>query len=697
MKKKSLIALLAVASMILVGCGKGKKPSSSETSETEPPTEETSTGGETSGGEQVTHQNPFVSSVENPTTTRQYREEFDEMIEDFSSATPSGETTGEFNKSFLRVLVDSADVNEPTSPDAAIYKMATGNYQIASFEGIGFRMRKVGNGFLNLSNLVLGLRGDDAFKVFGINLAEALNPDGEPLPELTSEFQDVIVAPGQSIEDANTVYELAAGGNSETKVLDQILGFHLFALDEECSAVVEIEKVFLVNAGEVTDLDVFAREDVTRADPTCWWRGSTGFIVQKGVTLDGGKKYTTKAVEKGEYENLVMNVMGDTSGLKLNGVAYSALKDDQERPLTGAVNGAFYSYVINLSKSNMALADGKFVFESTTPVVISKLFLSNLVNEAPASEYPAIDIANASYVTKFDFNVEKGTFKTNYDDAVLDTRVTDAGLNYVISYAGNEHLESKNGQLTIEGGSYDYANIVIGSNAVAEGKQYLVFAYKSEGNLAGLRVKCGSNPEVWAPNWVADAGLPSIPTELGYPYVTEGGFKLAIIDLARSGFAAWNNEVIIYYTGAEDLVIDSIFFANKYVPEAKIEETTMYEVNVPASADDYAYVGGYDLPADAKYVHIVTTATAENLLRFEGNNGARWMNQGQLIGIDGNAIADGATDFIIDLAASNIKAVGETSPFHTHSHPGEGFHIEVSLYTVLVDGSYEHLLSGYAG
>ena len=315
MKKKSLIALLAVASMILVGCGKGKKPSSSETSETEPPTEETSTGGETSGGEQVTHQNPFVSTVENPTTTRQYREEFDEMIEDFSSATPSGETTGEFNKSFLRVLVDSADVNEPTSPDAAIYKMSRGNYQIASFEGIGFRMRKVGNGFLNLSNLVLGLRGDDAFKVFGINLAEALNPDGEPLPELTSEFQDVIVSPGQSIEDANTVYELAAGGNSETNVLDQILGFHLFALDEECSAVVEIEKVFLVNAGEVTDLDVFAREDVTRADPTCWWRGSTGFIVQKGVTLDGGKKYTTKAVEKGEYENLVMNVMGDTSGL----------------------------------------------------------------------------------------------------------------------------------------------------------------------------------------------------------------------------------------------------------------------------------------------------------------------------------------------------------------------------------------------
>ena len=67
--------------------------------------------------------------------------------------------------------------------------MATGTHAIQSYEGIGFRIRKVGEGTLDLGNLVLGLRGDDAFKVFELPLADAVNPDGEPLEELTEESQ----------------------------------------------------------------------------------------------------------------------------------------------------------------------------------------------------------------------------------------------------------------------------------------------------------------------------------------------------------------------------------------------------------------------------------------------------------------------------------------------------------------------------
>ena len=58
----------------------------------------------------VNHQTPFVTTVENPSVTRAYNEDFDAMLEDFSSETPNGTTTGVFNKSFLRVLVDSEDV-----------------------------------------------------------------------------------------------------------------------------------------------------------------------------------------------------------------------------------------------------------------------------------------------------------------------------------------------------------------------------------------------------------------------------------------------------------------------------------------------------------------------------------------------------------------------------------------------------------
>ena len=624
----------------------------------------------------IDHQDPFVGTVTNPSETRAFREEFDGMIEDFSGATPSGTTTGVYNKSFLRVLVDSADEHKPTSPDASIYKMATGAYPIENYEGIGFRMRKVGNGALNLSNLVLGLRGDDAWKVFPLKLSEALDPDGEALPELTAEFQDVVIAPGQSIEDANTVYELLNGTPSETKVLDKILGFHLYALNEECSAVVEIEEVFLVNAGEKTSLDTFAREKPSQTDPSCWWRDSTGFIVQKGVTLNN-KSYTTKAIELGEYQNLVISVLGDTSGLKINNVAYSALKDNNNAALTGAVNGAFYSYVINLTNSGLALSEGKFVIESTTEVVISKLFLTNLVNEVPLTEYPKIDLAGGSYISKFDFTMAKGSIKASYEEAVADQRVIDAGLNYVISYTGASEIAIDGNDLVFSGGTYDFANLVIGSNAVV--KDYLVIAVKSGANLSEFRIKLGQSEILYANQWLAGAGLPSVPeNHASYPYV-KGDYELLVIDLARSGFASVNNEIQMWYTGAEDLAIGAILFADAYKADAIISGELLNNFDV-AAGSGYGYVGASNVEG-LKYVKIETTAVAANDLRFGTGGGIVYLASGNLIDADGKNVPATATTFTIDLQASGIE-LGDGAWFHIHSTLGEAFNIKVNSYIV---------------
>ncbi len=654
MKKKNLIVLLASMGLLLASCGKQPEPEP----EPEPgpePVEPT---------EGIDHQSPFVKTVENPSVTRAFRDDFDLMIEDFSSETPSGEksTSAVYNKSTLRVLVDSEDVDEPKSPDAAIYKMATGSYEIHNFEGIGFKMRKVGNGELNLSNLVLGLRGDDAFKVYPINLANAKDADGENLPELTSEFQDFVIAPGLSIEEANTVYELAAGGASDTKVLDKILGFHLYALDEECSAVVEIEEVYLINAGDKTFLDTFGRENVGQADTTCWWRGSTGFIVQQGVTLNNAT-YTTKAIELGEYQNLVMNVSGDTTGLKINNIAYASLKDSENATLTGAVNGAFYSYVINLTNSELALSEGKFVIESTTEVVISQLFLTNLQTELPAEDYPYIDTLNASYVTDFEFTIAKGTVKTNYDDAVADTRVTDTGLNYMISYNNGSEIEVDGHDLVISGGEYDYANLVIGSNANASSK-YLVMAIKANAKPSGLRIKLGNAAsEVWVNDMLADAGLPSWSDAANYPYVTADGYKLVIVDLERSGQSGGNNEVQLWYTGTEDLKIGSIFFCNAYKPDAIITENTLNTFNIEAG-EGYAYVGNVNV-SGLRYLKIETTATSANALRFGLGGQDISIASGKLVDADGETVLATATEFTLDLVESHI--VLDNDLFHIHS------------------------------
>ena len=139
----------------------------------------------------IEHLDALVSDIENPSKTREYKSDYDEMLDDFS-------TTGNVD-STLRVLVDSAPGrNFPDTPDGAIYKVA-GQYGIESYEGIGFRIRKVGEGTLDYSNLILALRGDDAFNTYPISLQDAVNTDAEELPELTDEYQDIVIAPGLTI------------------------------------------------------------------------------------------------------------------------------------------------------------------------------------------------------------------------------------------------------------------------------------------------------------------------------------------------------------------------------------------------------------------------------------------------------------------------------------------------------------------
>ena len=624
----------------------------------------------------IDHQDPFIRTIENPSTLRAFKDGFDTMIEDFSGATPSGTTTGLFNDSFLRVLVDSNDTNEPTSPDAAIYKMATGVTDIDKFDGIGFKVRMLGNGALNLSNLVLGLRGGDDFKVFELNLADAVNPDGEPLEALTGEFAELVVSPNLSIEDADTVYQLLDGTDSEVKVLDEILGFHLYALDEECSAVLEIEEVFVTLAGEKTTLDSFDRAAVNKTDPSCWWRDSTGFIVQKGVTLSKDKHYLTDNVTLAEYENLVINVLGDTSELTINDVAFSSLKDNENKSVSNAVNGAFNPLVINLANSNLELKDGKFEFESGKEVTISQVFLTNLIDELPVEDYPLIDFAGGSYVSDFAFTMAKGTVKTNYDEAILDTRATDAGLNYVISYLGSENIEIDGKDLVISGGDYDYTNLVIGSNAVPS--DYLVIAVKEGANLNNFRIKLGKSSTIYANDWFADSGLKSIPANIAtYPYVKDG-YELLVIDLAKSGFENIDNEIQMWYTGTEDLTIGSIFFADKYAPDYIVNETEVINVNV-AAGEGYGYVAGADLSAGTRYIHIETDAAVGNEIRFEGVNGAKWLKNDEVIDINGNPVIDGSTDYIIDLEASGLTD-GSAHKFHIHSTLGEAFSMKASIY-----------------
>ena len=586
-----LMSLLSLASVTITGCG--NKPTPSSPSESSPaesstnsekpssPSEKPSSPAESSpnessstGGQEITHRDPFVVELAEGAQTRAYKEAFDVMLDDFSGASLVGtNTNGTHNANdALRVLVDNTATGFPGSPDASIYKVGTGTHDIDKFEGIGFKMRVV-SGTVSLDNLVLGLRGGDEYNVFELNLANAVNPDGDALEALTDQFQDIVVCPNLSIEDADEVYKNKDGSNSTLKVLEEILGLHLFAKGE-CSAIIEIQEVFLTKAGEKTVVDAFNRKAVNKTDDTCWWRDSTGFIVSKSIALADGASYKVEAAEAHGKDNIVLDIQGDTTGttiavVKADGtlsaeVAWKDLKNAENAPVVNAVEGAFFPLVINLANSGLP-TDGKgVVVKSTTEIALRAIFASSLQEKEAALEYPLLDTENA--VVFDNFNRTQGHVDKSYEEAAANTVVTDAGLYYSIAYHNDQLTTVDGDNLVFAITGDDYIQVTEGSSRAGVGYQYMVFNMKlgAGTDLNNFRINSNNSGVTYANQWYAGPGLKSIPADMStYPYADADGYAWYIIDLEETGITA-NDAMDIYYTGNGTLYIDSIFFANEW-------------------------------------------------------------------------------------------------------------------------------------
>ena len=704
MKNKSLFLLLATSALVLGGCG-GNNPDPSSTTPSTPSTtsettsentsettsettsEETSN---TSEGEVIEHQTPFVSTIENPSALRNFDERFDEIADDFTSEQINGTTTGTVtSESKLRVLVDSKDVYEPTTPDRAIYKMGTGFYDLPTYDAIGFRIRMVGNGALKLSNLVLALRGGDDYKVYEIKLSEALDQDGDALPALNGEYQDFIISPQQSIEDANAVYENKDGTPSEVKVLDTIVGFHLYALSEECSAVLEINEVFLVKGGDRTPIDIFDREAINKADDTCWWRDSYGFIVQKGVTLVNGQSYTApKPV--GTYSSLVLNILGDTSGTALkvgNGVyEWARLKDSENAAVSSAVNGAFYHLVINSTNSEFGALTEGFSVTSTTEVTISEVFYTNMEVPAPVVNYPTFDM-NSLFIYD-NFNREQSGFNGDYDAAIVDQKTINAGLTYQLSYNNGNMVRVNGSALEFDAselGATDYINYkALNLNNPSKDRDYMIIALKATdgATLDNFRFNIG-NGVTYINQMYSGEGLKVASLgQADYPYIKDG-YTWLVIDLKVSNMVIGNEPFIdYYYSGTGKLLVDFVAFADAPKDEYK---DTLYVEKTYADQAGYDYAGYVYSPATSRYIKLVaeTEGTIDSIRFGVDGVGDFWFHDGKLKDENGNVIpaTSSAGTYIIDLVASGMKEEGKEVGIHVHGDGSNGA-ISIKVYSL---------------
>lgn len=636
-KKLAWAVLPLSAAMLLAACGDDSPTPSS----TEPTSSETSSTGET-----INHRSGLVKQVAETAITRDFDSRFDENLEDFTGESLSGASDASIHKGLLREVVDSDLPSFQNSPDAAIFKMASGTFggdpTLLGQGSIHLKMR-VSEGKLSLENLILGIRpsDDNSAHIYPIALSEALNEDSEANPELTNEFQDISVSIGASIEDEATCFP-----GTELTVLNNSIGFHLYVKnDVEVSAIVEIEEVSFKKGDTTTAIDDFNRQGIS-GNPNIYW-GPTdcadAVLVRRGLSLNKNQKYTTPTLTEAASSktSVVFSSLGDLSDSKVS-VKFDdesetvVTKTFSELEIANAVNGAYANLAIDLAKfAGPEGAKAKTITIENTgdkELQISNVFMTSF--EVPDLEkaYPSINSSTAVTFDNFERNF--ASLDIDYATSHSDPRNVEAGIYHFLSYSRGDKISTSNGVLHLPAteGEKDDDNVNIGSRHVLQGAKYIVFSIKGEEgyDLSNFRFKMSDGGiETSFSNALAMEGVKTYNDEaFQTPYEDSNGFKWYVVDLALNNIAA-GDSILLYYAGSKNIDIDSIFYANDFFA---YEEKNKVLEEKETDLGQYSYAGEVGLDG-AKYFTVKVKGDGKATLgtfRLEYNATTLWIKDGNV-------------------------------------------------------------------
>lgn len=683
--------------------------SSSTTNPSSTTTPASSSSSTTPSGFEDDTPKPTEENLPEGTVVRDYNPAFDTMVDDFSGETSTGtlsDTGATYqSKPYLKVALHSkwdegttsdSERMVPTTPDRAIYKMATGTYDLVSMDAIGFRVRLAkGSTPIALSNLIFGCRGADTVQVYPINLANAVDADSSPLEEIGYKYKDLMISVKNSVDD-NVMYANPDGTASSLQVTSTMLGFHLYATGD-FKGDIEIEEVFAIKGSIRTVIDNFNRATVGNGLENAYWAGSTGTIEGRRAVINEGGSYKVSKADATPAANVALSVKGDSTGLKVtpvkaNGdegtaVAWSELKDSEGKALPTILKNTYASYVVDIEKSGLGSDVVGVKLSSTTEVSVNKVFLTDLV-DVVAQDYPAIERTGV-----FDnFNRTQNSFTSDWDASATDPIVVNAGLNGCVSYNGAELISIGNGALKL-GATDDYINFVEGSKTGVEGAKYLVFRMKTEGTLDNFRIMVDNMSQpVYFNDWYAAPGTLSKDT----PYVdSASGYSLYVIDLEESGLGSMKDQITFFYTGTADLFIDEVFYANDMSRETEVVSAKLNEADLVAnfSTGDYVYVGNCYV-GDSDIVAVTLKGDGETTLeaiRFELGGKQAWFKDG-IVDVHGDlidyttALPTEDVTYYIPLRANGLEKGDGTLHIHAGAYNG----IKGSL-TITALGTYNYV------
>lgn len=683
--------------------------SSSTTNPSSTTTPASSSSSTTPSGFEDDTPKPTEENLPEGTIVRDYNPAFDTMVDDFLGETSTGtlsDTGATYqSKPYLKVALHSkwdegttsdSERMVPTTPDRAIYKMATGTYDLVSMDAIGFRVRLAkGSTPIALSNLIFGCRGADTVQVYPINLANAVDADSSPLEEIGYEYKDLMISVKNSVDD-DVMYANPDGTASSLQVTSTMLGFHLYATGD-FKGDIEIEEVFAIKGSTRTVIDNFNRATVGNGLENAYWAGSTGTIEGRRAVINEGGSYKVSKADATPAANVALSVKGDSTGLKVtpvkaNGdegtaVAWSELKDSEGKALPTILKNTYASYVVDIEKSGLGSDVVGVKLSSTTEVSVNKVFLTDLV-DVVAQDYPAIERTGV-----FDnFNRTQNSFTSDWDASATDPIVINAGLNGCVSYNGAELISIGNGALKL-GATDDYINFVEGSKTGVEGAKYLVFRMKTEGTLDNFRIMVDNMSQpVYFNDWYAAPGTLSKDT----PYVdSASGYSLYVIDLEESGLGSMKDQITFFYTGTADLFIDEVFYANDMSRETEVVSAKLNEADLVAdfSTGDYVYVGNCYV-GDSDIVAVTLKGDGETTLeaiRFELGGKQAWFKDG-IVDVHGDlidyttALPTEDVTYYIPLRANGLEKGDGTLHIHAGAYNG----IKGSL-TITALGTYNYV------
>ncbi len=507
---------------------------------------------------------------------RAYNEDFDQMINDFTSS--SLNTTLAFHNAGI-------DSDQPyifvgysgeigNNPNGALWKQAgPDNESAAAFQYLVLRLR--GFAGASIEDLSIGFRLDDNHEVLVIPLTETYDPDLEPISrELDSEWYNYVISITDTLDGktftAKPTYSDAAGSGL-------MVGFHLMNTSETGSGIIEIKDAYYAKVPN----PIYPYEGSDYSQNASYWSGTVGKVVSTYVTIESDGSYAEYLeTASGENTHLVLRLRQEEVGtFNPSMVAIAPVYNDGSigDPITFddiegiPILGSDWINVTipfsEIDESENQIAGYQLVNDGEVAIAISQSFLSYL-GDYEAVSYPVLDLENALIYDNFDrTTIGTTSVWTSDNQTALDN-----GFTYLISYGGLQASSIADGAITFDSTGGTYVDYVVHSSTKANMNEYryLVFKYKLEndGTLNDLRIQqkdyndANVGGVIYAADWVAGLGLPSIPEdELTYPY-SDGIWSYLIVDLTlTAGYSPDFAGFTLYYTGSA-LTIDTIMFAN---------------------------------------------------------------------------------------------------------------------------------------